>query len=188
VSQGGAYQKAQTIAILDPSAKKLGITIKPGQHPRRLARDQIAGCQRQADLGRGRRATGYCLRGGEQGLVEKLDFSKLPNGAAMPEAYRSLIRWPTSSIRACWPTVRRNSRRRRRPTAGPIFWDVKKFPGRRALRNHRSPRWEAALMADGVAPDKLYPLDVDRAFKKLEEIQAQHHGVVDLGRAIRTAP
>ncbi|MFL6807547.1 MAG: extracellular solute-binding protein, partial [Bradyrhizobium canariense] len=26
-------------------------------------------------------------------------------------------------------------------------------------------------MADGVAPDKLYPLDVDRAFKKLEEIK-----------------
>jgi putative spermidine/putrescine transport system substrate-binding protein len=30
---------------------------------------------------------------------------------------------------------------------------------------------EAALMADGVAPDKLYPLDVDRAFKKLEELK-----------------
>ena len=26
-------------------------------------------------------------------------------------------------------------------------------------------------MAAGVAPDKLYPLDVDRAFKKLEEIK-----------------
>jgi putative spermidine/putrescine transport system substrate-binding protein len=26
-------------------------------------------------------------------------------------------------------------------------------------------------MADGVAPDKLYPLDVERAFKKLDEIK-----------------
>ncbi|MGY4451167.1 spermidine/putrescine-binding protein [Bradyrhizobium sp. i1.3.1] len=51
------------------------------------------------------------------------------------------------------------------------FWDVKKFPGRRALRNHPIATLEAALMADGVAPDKLYPLDVDRAFKKLEEIK-----------------
>jgi len=39
----------------------------------------------------------------------------------------------------------------------------KHFPDKGAL--------EAALMADGVAPDKLYPLDVDRAFRKLEEIK-----------------
>ena len=48
---------------------------------------------------------------------------------------------------------------------------MKKFPGRRALRNHPFATLEAALMADGVAPDKLYPIDVDRAFKKLEEIK-----------------
>ena len=33
VSQGGAYQKAQTVAILDPAAKKLGITINQDEHP-----------------------------------------------------------------------------------------------------------------------------------------------------------
>ena len=57
------------------------------------------------------------------------------------------------------------------PNSWADFWDVKKFPGRRALRNHPIATLEAALMADGVAPDKLYPLDVDRAFKKLEEIK-----------------
>jgi putative spermidine/putrescine transport system substrate-binding protein len=30
---------------------------------------------------------------------------------------------------------------------------------------------EIALVADGVPADKLYPLDLDRAFKKLEEIK-----------------
>jgi putative spermidine/putrescine transport system substrate-binding protein len=30
---------------------------------------------------------------------------------------------------------------------------------------------EQALLADGVSPDKLYPLDADRAFKKLDEIK-----------------
>ena len=29
----------------------------------------------------------------------------------------------------------------------------------------------AALVADGVPKDKLYPLDLDRAFKKLDEIK-----------------
>ena len=31
--------------------------------------------------------------------------------------------------------------------------------------------FEAALLADGVAPDKLYPLDIDRAFTKLTELR-----------------
>ena len=48
---------------------------------------------------------------------------------------------------------------------------MKKFPGPRSLRNHPVDNLEAALMADGVAKDKLYPIDVDRAFKKLDQIQ-----------------
>lgn len=51
------------------------------------------------------------------------------------------------------------------------LWDVKKFPGRRALRNRVSETLEIALLADGVAPDKLYPLDVDRAFRSLDRIK-----------------
>jgi len=57
------------------------------------------------------------------------------------------------------------------PNSWADVWDVKKFPGRRALRNHPIATLEAALMADGVAPDKLYPLDVDRAFAKLDKIK-----------------
>src|SRR5580700_1787510 len=122
VSQGGAYQKAQTVAILDPAAKKLDIT-------------------------------------------------KLPNAAAMPENYRS----PYSVAYEFYSSVLAYSQTKYPAGAAPDswadFWDVKKFPGRRALRNHPLATLEAALMADGVAPDELYPLDVDRAFKKLEQIK-----------------
>ncbi|MEI9425820.1 ABC transporter substrate-binding protein [Mesorhizobium sp. Cs1299R1N1] len=62
------------------------------------------------------------------------------------------------------------------PNGGPKnwvdFWDVEKFPGARSLPNF-SP-WVvlmAALMADGVPADKLYPLDVDRAFAKLDKLR-----------------
>ena len=48
------------------------------------------------------------------------------------------------------------------------FLDTAKFPGRRALRDRVNPMLEIALLADGVPFDKLYPLDVDRALKKLE--------------------
>src|SRR5690606_31567185 len=51
------------------------------------------------------------------------------------------------------------------------FWDVKKFPGPRTMQNTPIENLEFALLADGVAPDKLYPLDVDRAFKKMDEIK-----------------
>ncbi|WP_246776943.1 ABC transporter substrate-binding protein [Microvirga sp. VF16] len=63
------------------------------------------------------------------------------------------------------------------PNGGPKnwaeFWDVKRFPGPRALPNFGTPWWVmvAALLADGVPRDKLFPLDMDRAFKKLDEIK-----------------
>ncbi len=51
------------------------------------------------------------------------------------------------------------------------FWDVKKFPGPRSLYKGPSNNLEFALMADGVPPDKLYPLDMDRAFRSLDKIK-----------------
>jgi putative spermidine/putrescine transport system substrate-binding protein len=51
------------------------------------------------------------------------------------------------------------------------FWDVKGFPGPRSLRNHPLATLEFALLADGVRPEELYPLDVDRAFRKLDQLR-----------------
>jgi putative spermidine/putrescine transport system substrate-binding protein len=56
------------------------------------------------------------------------------------------------------------------------FWDVQKFPGRRGLYKQPSGTLEIALMADGVDPAKLYPLDLDRAFKSLDKLR-RHIGV-----------
>lgn len=61
------------------------------------------------------------------------------------------------------------------PKTWADFWNVAAFPGRRTLPNFSDP-WRvlaAALMADGVAPKALFPLDVDRAFRKLDEIRPQ---------------
>ncbi len=51
------------------------------------------------------------------------------------------------------------------------MWDVDKFPGRRALRTRASEMLEVALLADGVSPKELYPLDLDRAFRSLDKIK-----------------
>lgn len=52
------------------------------------------------------------------------------------------------------------------------FFDTKKFPGKRGmLTNLQNGILEYPLLADGVKPSKLYPLDIDRALKKLDSIR-----------------
>jgi putative spermidine/putrescine transport system substrate-binding protein len=60
------------------------------------------------------------------------------------------------------------------PKSWADFWDVKKFPGPRTLPDMASgtPALEQALLADGVPVDKLYPIDIDRAFKSMARIRS----------------
>lgn len=51
------------------------------------------------------------------------------------------------------------------------FWNTEKFKGRRGLWRSPICTLEVALMADGVDPKHLYPLDVDRAFRSLDKIR-----------------
>jgi putative spermidine/putrescine transport system substrate-binding protein len=59
------------------------------------------------------------------------------------------------------------------PQSWAEFWDAKKFPGPRMLADMASgaPDLEFALIADGVPTDKLYPIDLDRAFASLSRIR-----------------
>lgn len=60
-----------------------------------------------------------------------------------------------------------------KPQSWADFFDTTKFPGQRAMINFPvNGALEAALLADGVPADKLYPLDLDRAFKKLDTIKS----------------
>jgi len=52
------------------------------------------------------------------------------------------------------------------------FFDTQAFPGSRALWKFApSGIFEAALLADGVAAENLYPIDVERALAKLDTIK-----------------
>jgi putative spermidine/putrescine transport system substrate-binding protein len=170
VSQGGAYQQAQTIAILDPAAKTLGITINQDSIPDAWPMIKTQGATGKPVWDVVDTPASNCIRGGEQGLIEKLDFGKIPNAAMLPPEYKSpySVAYEFYSSVLAYNTSTFGSSP---PQSWTDFWDVKKFPGRRALRNHPLATLEAALLADGVAPDKLYPMDVDRAFKKLDEIK-----------------
>jgi putative spermidine/putrescine transport system substrate-binding protein len=59
-----------------------------------------------------------------------------------------------------------------KPDSWQKFWDVETYPGGRSFQGFSAFKvLEAALLADGVAKEDLYPLDIERAFAKLEEIK-----------------
>ena len=58
------------------------------------------------------------------------------------------------------------------PSGWADFFDLKKFPGKRAVMDYSAGGiFEIALLADGVPPGQLYPLDIDRAIRKLNTIK-----------------
>lgn len=57
------------------------------------------------------------------------------------------------------------------PNSWADFYDTKKYPGKRSLYKWANGSLESALMADGVAKDELYPLDMDRALEKVKSIK-----------------
>ncbi|MEV6864996.1 extracellular solute-binding protein [Streptosporangium subroseum] len=60
------------------------------------------------------------------------------------------------------------------PKTWAEWFDLEKHPGKRAFFKVSGPTgiYEPALLADGVKIDELYPLDIDRAFRKLETIRS----------------
>ena len=115
-------------------------------------------------------SAGYCARGPAEGLFEPLDYALIPNAAAIPDAFKH-EHWIGTTAYATVLAYNTDTFGEKGPQSWADFWDVEKFPGRRALRNYARPMLEIALLADGVAPKDLYPLDVDRAYAKLAEIK-----------------
>ncbi|KPL51914.1 ABC transporter substrate-binding protein [Prosthecomicrobium hirschii] len=111
----------------------------------------------------------YAVQAGDAGLLEKLDFSVIDKSKLDPRFvtdysvgsfyYSFVIGCNQDAVKAC-------------PKTWADLFDTAKFPGKRAFYKWSAPGViEAALLADGVAADKLYPLDLDRAFKKLDTIK-----------------
>ncbi len=113
----------------------------------------------------------YAVQAGNAGLLEKLDFSVIDKTKLDPRFvtdysvgsfyYSFVIGCNKDAVDAC-------------PKSWADLFDVAKFPGKRTFYKWSAPGViEAALLADGVAADKLYPLDLDRAFKKLDTIKSE---------------
>ena len=170
-SWGGSYTAAQDAAYFKPFTAATGIQIKtvtPVSYARIKA--QVESGNYEFDLTSINSM--LVLRAARTKLVEPIDWTifkkgTLPDDAIVADGYG--VAFAILGTNLCYRTDKF-------PNGGPKswadFWDVKKFPGPRSLCLSDSPRTCIfALLADGVPMDKLYPLDFNRAFKKLDQIK-----------------
>jgi putative spermidine/putrescine transport system substrate-binding protein len=167
-SWGGAYQEAESKSFFQPAAQALGITIKEdttnGLDDVRL---QVAGNAVKWDLVE--LGSDECARGSKEGLFEKLDYSVINADGVDPKlVHDDWVGITYYSVVLIYNTKVFGDNG---PKTWKDFWDVEKFPGKRALGNFVTETLTVAALADGVPPDKVYPLDLDRAFKSLEKIK-----------------
>lgn len=98
-------------------------------------------------------------------LLEPINWEALNPDPMYPESRDEFgLGWQYYSTLMAW-------RSNMRPLASwADFFNVKDFPGKRAMPD-RPVMLPFALLADGVAKEKLYPLDLNRAFRKLETMK-----------------
>ncbi|MGH6884155.1 ABC transporter substrate-binding protein [Hypericibacter sp.] len=169
VSYGGSYQEAQDKAMFTPftqansgiaiqqdspsSAAKLKAMVEAGQVTWDIVDiDDSFGFDSDAQW------------------LEPIDYTIIDRSQFI-EGYAQNYRIG-SDIEATVVTYRKDKFGSSVPNSFADFFDTKKFPGKRTIWKYAPGGvYEAALLADGVAPDKLYPIDVERAQKKLDTIK-----------------
>jgi putative spermidine/putrescine transport system substrate-binding protein len=106
-----------------------------------------------------------------QATLEKLDCTIVPCDEFVPEAKFDGYRAPFYSF-ATVNAYNTEKTGGQTPEGWGDFFDTQKFGGKRAIYKYATAgSVESALLADGVAPTELYPLDLDRAIKKFESIR-----------------
>jgi putative spermidine/putrescine transport system substrate-binding protein len=171
VHWGGSGGNANRAAYFEPFAKETGIKIieEVGPSMEKVKAQVDAGnvtWDVLVSIGAFRMYQGVKLN-----LLEPIDYNvvtntkTLLNGALQPYGVFSEV--------SSWLIAYNNKKLAgsKHPGNWAEFWDVKGFPGHRSMQNLVIFTLETALLADGVQPDKLYPLDIDRAFRKLAEIK-----------------
>ncbi len=180
---GGAYEEAVTKTMLEPFTKATGIEVVkvPATLGKLLAMFEAGNVELDVvdagELG--------MLSLSQKGALEKIDYKswKLTN----PEDLDAAARRPDMALNFYFSTVLGYNAQTfptgKHPRSWAEFWDTRKFPGARMLADMASGAvdLEFALLADGVPKDKLYPIDMDRAFKVLDRVRPSIRKFWDTG-------
>jgi putative spermidine/putrescine transport system substrate-binding protein len=173
VNFGGANANAQKKAFYEPF-EKTGAKVVPVEYNGEQAKIKAMVETKNVTWDVVEVESPDVARGCDEGLFEKLDYTKIGSKADFLPA----------AVTDCgigvfvWSTVMAYNADKVKtpPTTWADFWDVKKYPGKRGLRKGARYNVEFALMADGVKPADVYKVlatkaGADRAFKKLSELK-----------------
>jgi len=171
-SWGGAFQDALRSSMLKPAAEKLGIQVKEDttngiQDVRaQITAGAVAWDVTEQDLP-------SCETLSREGKLEPIDYSIVDTTGIPKELihknYIGFINF-TKVI-----AYRKDKFGENGPKSWADFWDMEKFPGKRAMHGKVNYNLEAALMADGVPMTEVYDTlatdeGMKRAWSKLGEI------------------
>jgi len=169
VSFGGAYQEAQRKAWLEPYTAATGVQFQEDEGSSNATiKTQVESGQVTwdvVDVG-----NDFGLEA-NSALLEELDYTLIPEAEVNEALGPSKWRVPdiTYGVVLAYNTDK---------TAGKVpegwadYFDTTKFPGKRGVWDYSEGGiFEIALLADGVKPADLYPLDLPRATKKLDTIK-----------------
>jgi putative spermidine/putrescine transport system substrate-binding protein len=175
VGWGGTYQAAQTQAFFDPFQKRFDIQVIQDTGPQiERSRAEVQSGHPHYDLTTTNQT--FMMIGVEQNLWEPIDYKYFDPSDLKVMSQDVRLKFGVGSIlyteglafnTEAFPPGKPQ------PNSWADFWDVKRFPGKRALPAcdvATLPLPEGASLADGVTPDKLYPIDISRATRKLKEL------------------
>jgi putative spermidine/putrescine transport system substrate-binding protein len=174
VNFGGANGAAQKKAFVEPFEKTAGVKVVPVEYNGEQAKIKAMVETKKVTWDVVEVESPDLARGCDEGLFEKLDYSKVGNRADFLRA----------GVTECgigifvWSTVMayNGDKLKDGPRTWADFWDTKKFAGKRGMRKGARYNLEFALMADGVPVADVYGVlrtkeGADRAFKKLTELK-----------------
>lgn len=174
VSFGGALQDAQRAAFLTPFAASTDNKVLEKNWDGGIDKIRMRAKIGNQDWDVVQVEGEDFVLGSSEGLFQKIDWNSLGGKERyMPQA---VSEYGVGSI--MYSIVMGYDQRKfaSGPKSWTEFFDVKKFPGKRALRKTAKTTMEIALLADGVKPDEVYKVLATkegqvRAFKKLDEIK-----------------
>jgi putative spermidine/putrescine transport system substrate-binding protein len=168
VTWGGTYRSSLEEALVKPFTAETGINVTVVDTPDLAkVKAQVTTGNVEWDVFDAPGALG--ANGSKEGYWEPLNASLFDTGDLSIPMTKDLVPAYTFAGGIAYDPKRFPDGKH--PRNFPEYFDAKAFPGRRTFRNRPSETLEAALLADGVPPSKLYPLDIERAFKALERIK-----------------
>ena len=171
---GGANANAQKKAFYEPF-EKTGTKVMPVEYNGEQAKIKAMVETKKVTWDVVEAESPDVARGCDEGLFEKLDYSKIGAKSRLRSRRGDRVRHRHLRL------VHRDGLQRRqaqggRPRPGPISGTSRSIPGKRGMRKGARYNLEFALMADGVKPADVYKVlatkeGADRAFKKLTELK-----------------